>query len=284
MVNLVIFPSGYYDVKKVDEDLKKEFEAVLSTELFDVIIFGYDKWFNESKLILSDKPDTLRKAIYRGWMMKPEQYKAFYEKLINNNIELITTPEEYERMHIFPNVYHCFGNDTAKMMVFPLYEQLDIAVLKKNFTRFMIKDYVKSVKGTDFPKFFDITVTQDEFDKWMKVFYQYRGDLLTGGICVKEYLNLKKYGDKFNEYRVFYVNHKVATISKNSAQTPYVNDIPKELVNKYANLDSVYYTVDFAELADGSWTVIEAGDGSVSGLSENQDAISYYRAIYYCLQ
>jgi hypothetical protein len=40
--------------------------------------------------------------------------------------------------------------------------------------------------------------------------------------------------------------------------------------------------VDFAELEDGSWTIIEAGDGSVSGLSENQDYASYFRALYYC--
>ncbi len=55
----------------------------------------------------------------------------------------------------------------------------------------MIKDYVKSVKGTDFPKFFDKNTTQDELDNWMNVFYKYRGNLLTGGICVKEFLPLK---------------------------------------------------------------------------------------------
>ena len=185
-------------------------------------------------------------------------------------------------MHIFPNVYHHFGDDTAKMMVFPLHKQIDANVLKDNFQRFMVKDYVKSVKGTDFPRFFDNTITQEEFDKWMDVFYQYRGSLLTGGICVKEYLDLKKYDNKVNEYRVFYMNHKPATVSKNSMQPSYANIVPEEMVNKYANLGSTYYTVDFAELKDGSWKVIEAGDGSVSGLSENQDAVSYYRALYYC--
>ena len=40
----------------------------------------------------------------------------------------------------------------------------------------------------------------------MKLFYNYRGNLYTGGICIKEYLLLRKYGDKTNEYRVFYVN------------------------------------------------------------------------------
>ena len=52
-------------------------------------------------------------------------------------------------------------------------------------------------------------------------------------------------------------------------------------MKKYKNLPSCYYTVDYAELADGSWKVIEAGDGSVSGLSENQNAEQYFRALYH---
>ena len=94
-------------------------------------------------------------------------------------------------MHIFPNIYPHFGNDTARMKLFPLHEQIKVDDLNKDFDKYMIKDYVKSVKGTDFPKFFDKNTTQDELDNWMNVFYKYRGNLLTGGICVKEFLPLK---------------------------------------------------------------------------------------------
>ena len=41
---------------------------------------------------------------------------------------------------------------------------------------------MKSVKGTEFPACFDVSVTQEEFDRWMEVFYKYRGSLITGGI------------------------------------------------------------------------------------------------------
>ncbi len=47
--------------------------------------------------------------------------------------------------------------------------------------------------------------------------------------------------------------------------------------------DSIYYTVDYAELEDGTWKVIEAGDGSVSGLAPGQDYVEYYRELYRCL-
>lgn len=282
MVDLVVFPSSYFNKNKVDESLITEYNSAISTGLFDTVIFCYDKLIDENKLILSRNFDKKRKAIYRGWMMHPNKYKFFYNSLLIKNIELVTTPEEYELMHIFPNIYPHFGNDTARMKLFPLHEQIKVDDLNKDFDKYMIKDYVKSVKGTDFPKFFDKNTTQDELDNWMNVFYKYRGNLLTGGICVKEFLSLKFYGERTNEYRVFYINHKVATISKNSAQPNYVPEVPRELVEKYSNINSIYYTVDFAELENGTWKVIEAGDGSVSGLSEFQDVEQYYRALYHC--
>ncbi len=283
MINLILYPSSYFDINKVDEDLKTEYEAAKETGLFETVLFGYDRFIQEGKLTLSRPIEKNTKVIYRGWMMKPEQYRVFYEGLKALHIELITPPSAYEKMHVFPNIYQTFGDDTAKMMVFPLHEQIDVEVLKKNFDRFMVKDYVKSVKGTSFPKYFDGSISQEEFDKWMEVFYEYRGDLLTGGICIKEYFDLKKYDGRTNEYRVFYINNDIVTVSRNSAQASFAPVVPMALVEKYSDLDSPYYTVDFAELEDGSWRVIEAGDGSVSGLSENQDEGSYYRALYHCL-
>ena len=282
MVDLILFPSSFFDTSKVDEDLQKEYDAALSTGFFDTVLFGYDQWFNEDRLVVRGKPDRERSAVYRGWMMKPEQYERFYYGLLEKNIRLITEPEQYALMHIFPNVYESVKADTAKMEIFPLHTRIDVEELKRSFSRFMVKDYVKS--GTEFPRFFDSNVTQDEFDKWMEVFYKYRGELLTGGICVKEFLDLKRYGESTNEYRAFYINHEIATVSRNSGQGNYSPAPPKELIEKYRSLESPYYTIDFAELSDGSWRIIEAGDGSVSGLSEGQDYGQYFRALYQCFK
>lgn len=283
MVNTIVFPSSFFDIRKVDEDLQEEYDAVMETGLFDVVIFGYEKWFDEGKLVLANVPSEEVGAVYRGWMMKPEQYGEFYSQLRERGICLATHPETYTAMHVFPNVYKFVEEDTAKMRIFPLHEEINIAEVKKDFFRFMVKDYVKSVKGTEFPRYFDHSIEQEAFNQWMEVFYQYRGNLLTGGICIKEFLDLKQYGDKTNEYRVFYINHEIATVSRNSGQIPTAVTPPKELVEKYCNLPSVFYTVDFAELDNGAWRIIEAGDGSVSGLSEGQDYKAFFRALYQCL-
>ncbi|MCI8489086.1 MAG: ATP-grasp domain-containing protein [Lachnospiraceae bacterium] len=284
MVDLIVFPSSIFNIAKVDEDLRQEYNAVLSTGLFDVALFGYDKWFNEDKLVIKNAPKEERFAIYQGWMMKPEQYDRFYNALMENNIMLVTKPEHYRLMHLFPNVYEAVKEDTAKMKRYPLHKQIDVEQLKKSFQKFMVKDYVKSVKGTLFPQFFDQEINQEDFDRWMEVFYQYRGKLLTGGICIKELLNLKYYGVHTNEYRVFYINHEAATVSRNSGQGNYTPQPPQDLIKKYKNLDSPYYTIDFAELDNGAWKIIEAGDGEVSGLSENQNYEQYFRTLYQCFK
>ena len=144
----------------------------------------------------------------------------------------------------------------------------------------MVKDYVKSVKGTKFPRYFDQTTTQEDFDNWMKVFYKYRGELLTGGICIKEFVDLKKYKGYTNEYRVFYMNGEVGTICKNSNQDEILPNPPIELIEKYKDINSPYYTIDYAELEDGRWIIIEVGDGQVSGLPMLQDNKVYFELLY----
>ena len=114
MVDIILFPSSFFNTKKVDEDLKKEYEAAISTGLFQIFLFGYDQWFNENKLVLTAQPESERFAVYRGWMMKPEQYELFYQQLLNRKIRLITEPAQYRLMHIFPNVYQELAGDTGK--------------------------------------------------------------------------------------------------------------------------------------------------------------------------
>ncbi len=282
-VNTILFPSSMFDGKRVDEDLQREYEAVLNTGLWNTIFFDYDKWFNHGKIVLSkNAPDKLT-AVHRGWMMKAEQYALFYKGILTNGIELITKPEEYEHFHYFPNVYEDIRSDTPKMITFPPDQTYDLMLVKEHFSRFMVKDYVKSVKGTDFPKFFTKDTTDEEFCEAMKLFFKYRGELISGGLCFKEYVDLKAYGDKTNEYRVYYIANEVATICRNSLQPNYTAEPPRDMIEKYKDLPSVFYTIDYAELADGSWTILEAGDGSVSGPSEGQDLEAFYRALYQCL-
>lgn len=93
MLNTILFPSSFYDVNRINPDLAAEYEAASAAGNFRTILFGYDAWFNENSLRLSMRPDEDVFAIYRGWMMKPEQYRAFHKALAQRRIHLVTTPE-----------------------------------------------------------------------------------------------------------------------------------------------------------------------------------------------
>ena len=103
-----------------------------------------------------------------------------------------------------------------------------------------------------------------------------RGKLFTHGIVIKEYVDLKKYGETTNEYRAFFLNNQLLSLSRNSNQDEKCCSVPIGFVKMFSNMPSKYYTVDFAELSDGSWIVLETGDGQVSGLSPHQLPFKYF--------
>lgn len=273
----VLFPASYFCKDAVDEQLKKEYDAVCANGKFNTALFSYDKFIGENELILNK--ECKGKAVYRGFMMKPEQYFNFYNQLKERGINLITNPQQYEKFHLFPSIYPRLKKDTAQMLVYSNINNINLNEIKQHFSKFIVKDFVKSVKGTSFPKFFTSSVTEEEFYRQMQIFMKFRGNLYTGGICIKEYLPLKKYAGATNEYRVFYLNNQILSVEKNSGQscTPVP---PKSIIGKYKNLASPYYTIDFAQIANGSWKIIEAGDGQVSGLSDFQDYREYFNAMY----
>lgn len=273
----ILFPSDYFNRNKIDAELEQEYEAAIKAG-FDVMLFDYSSWFESRKLLLNRDSDC-DLILYRGWMMKPELYCEFEKQLKSLEYHLIVDSSSYKRLHEFVHVYPIVRNDTAPMMKFPLHTRIDVKFLQDTFGRFMVKDYVKSVKGSDFPVYFDSSIIQSEFDNWMEKFYEYRGDLLTGGICIKKYLDLKKYGRSTNEYRAFYYHNELMMLMKSSNQIMEYGKPPVELINKYKMLDSPFFTIDFAELEDGSWTVIECGDGQVSGITDSSQTELFYKLL-----
>ena len=212
-------------------------------------------------------------------MLQPEAYARLFEALKERKLTLINTPAEYENCHEFPLAYPSIADYTPGIRVYPEGEAIDWREVKHAFPRFMMKDYVKSVKGTDFPACFDSSYDDRQLDEYARRFQAMRGDLYVRGIVLKEYVELKRRDSMTNEYRAFYLNGELLTLSPNSNQKEGWPVVPMELVNAIPVLDSHFYTVDFAELENGSWTVIETGDGQVSGLSPNQYVFKFYDEI-----
>ena len=274
---IVLFPSDYYNIKTVDPDYAAEYEAVCQIPEFKPVLFNFDAFSSGEKIKLypSDyyKEDF---CIYRGWMLNPSKYEDLYYFLLCNNIGLVNAPCEYNECHLFPIVYQEIKEFTPKILCFQNASDIDWDYVNKTFERFMVKDYVKSEKGTDFPEFFTTPIVASEMNKNISKFIEMRGKLYTGGIVLKEYVKLKKYGDHTNEYRAFYLQNKLLSVCRNSNQPESCSLIPPDFFSQFSYLRSSYYTVDFAELQDEGWIILEVGDGQVSGLSPNQWPFKYY--------
>ena len=91
------------------------------------------------------------------------------------------------------------------------------------------------------------------------------------------------YFDSFSTTPIRLWTHTQMCLCRNSLQMNTTPEPPNDLILKYTNLNSPFYTIDYAEKEDGSWIVVETGDGQVSGISEGQDYEAFFRALYHAL-
>lgn len=274
----ILYPCDFFDVRKVDADYEYEYREAVRFPEFEVIFYQYDGFVAGDKLKLYPGVSEEGLCLYRGWMLLPEDYRRLFGELAEVGLTLMNTVEEYVNCHEFPNVYPYIKNYTPGMKAYEGVGPVPWGEVKETFQRFMLKDYVKSVKGSDFPLYFDASYSEESLEEYRVRFIELRGKLFDRGIVIKEYVDLKSRGGITNEYRVFYLKGRVLTVSPNSEQL-VVSSAPRELIEGLPALPSNFYTVDFAELEDGSWIVIETGDGQVSGLSPKQFVFQFYEAL-----
>lgn len=277
----ILFPGDYFSLNSPNDNFIAELDAVVACDGLDSLLFNYDEYIEGAPLLLS-KPaaECAKLLIYRGWMMKPEQYERLYGDLSDLGFDVLTDPLCYERMHCFPNAGEMFEGQTPRFRTYPAIDgrvNIDAEEVNGMFGRFMVKDYVKSAKKTSFPTCIETPVTQEELDGLIEEFVRLRGELFTGGIVLKDFVDLKRYGKATNEWREFrFLNGVRLALARNSSQPASCPKPPDDYVAT-RNIPVVpFYTVDYAELEDGSWTIIEAGDGGVSGLAAADSATRFY--------
>lgn len=277
----ILFPSDFFDIKLVEQNYLEEYNVILNFMQYKGIFYNYDTFIEKNIVKFYPPYEKNGLCIYRGWMIKPEFYKHLYNTFLNSGIKFINNPQEYNNCHLFPNSYEKLKDITPKTIWYSDYKNINWEYVFNSFSRFIIKDYVKSVKGFNFPKYFENTFTKEQMNFYVKKFVDLRDNLYTGGIVIKEFVDLKIYGNTTNEYRAFYVMNELLSVNQNSGQDLLAPSVPKELLKKCSYLESNFYTVDFAECSDGSWIVIEVGDGQVSDIPQGQNIFEFYKKIQY---
>jgi len=273
---IFLLPCEPYNIKKPDLDYKKDYEALTRMD-FKVFLYDHDQFVNFDELITNIEYSLSGDMILRSWMLNDQQYRHLYKTLNRNGFKLINTPDQYLNCHYYPNVYDFIKEFAPKSIWFKDITENIVKMCREYIDNdIIIKDFVKSEKGLEYIFLLSKSLTNVEFFEQVQKFKNYRGKLFNEGIVFKEFVNLKKYGTKTNEFRIFVLNGKIISCSQNSdldfgnyTDTSFLTDI-------ISKIDSNYFTIDIAEKEDGSWIILECGDGQVSGLSNGQSEYIYY--------
>lgn len=289
---IILFPSEPFSPRAVDSSFRPEYEAAKLAG-FDVFLFDHDEFVSSGKFKhnLSQRSGKTQEVILRSWMLKEEQYSSLWTNLFEIGYLPINNVQEYLNCHYFPNAHRIIQNHTSKAWWTPEWEKV-IEKDKLNWKAIrdllggdvIIKDYVKSEKGNP-----DLFILKKElsdkqfFDRVLK-FVEARGKLFNKGLVFKQVENLKKYNGETNEWRMFFLNNKPINFGFNSeklfrASQPSFSQLI-EFHELAKNIPSNFFTMDIAEKEDGSWMILELGDGQVSGLAAQEEPIKFYNNMY----
>lgn len=274
-----------------DPAYKSEYEA--ASKLTKVHLFNI---FDLNSINL---PASGGKLIYHGWMMPPAIYRLFYERCKNAGYKLINTPEQYVGCHYFDGWYDAIKTMTPESIIVeigPLRTMADQVVqfMRKNECAVILKDYVKSLKhlwneACFIPRdasFLDVT-------KVVANFLSVKDEMqdLQGNLVVKKFVNMKQIGIAksgmpfIQEFRTFVANKKLLPTAQYWSEGSYAADVPsqsfiEDIAHKiYRKTRSNFFTIDTAQLQDGSWTCVEVGDGQVSALPNHEDRDKFFNAL-----
>ncbi len=271
-----IFCSHPLYPRKVDYDYEEEYNAA-SLE-HPCALFSYEDLEMGKLSMYGDDISGL--TIYRGWMMKPEMYRSFYDSLMEKGIILINTPEEYERYHTLPGWYDDFKDYTAKS-VWEDKGTVDSALLLTQGLEgsYIVKDYVKSRKHEWHDACFIENISDKaNAERIIRNFVERQGSNLVGGVVLRQFEKLKSIGfhEKSGmpiseEYRVFVFAEKIMIIDdywQEDKKISFSDEEMKWIESVVKRLKSNFVTIDIARHEDGSLIIMELGDGQVSGLQQ----------------
>jgi hypothetical protein len=265
---MLLFPADALQPRRADEHFADEARSARAAGL-DVALVDHDALCTSGgagrAVVRLPKPATGGAAIYRGWMLRSEQYEEFAQVLAQRNIALRTSPDQYRQAHELPGWYPALAAVTPAS-VWTANDEPD------GFTRAcvalgpgpaVLRDYTKSMKHYWHEAAFIPDLT-DTTAAWAVAsrFRQLRDDDFTGGFVLRRFERFVS-----AEVRTWWVDG-VCRLTGPHPDTPH-DDPPVDLdltdiAPLVAELRLPFVTVDLACRTDGVWRVIEVGDGQVS--------------------
>lgn len=292
----VIFCDSGFSPKEVDYMYADEFESAKENQIsVSLISFEEVKKGNiESAIKRVKESEEKTIGVYRGWMLKPNQYQKFYDGLLQKNIELINNPTQYKLCHYLPESYELIKDYTPKSTFKSLNRKFDINEFKDELSVFgnkpiVIKDYVKSQKHYwKEACYIPDASNSEQVNSVVNKFIELQDVDFNEGLVFREFIDLEELTNHSasgmpltKEFRIFVRNNEVMSTYKYWDEGDYNN--VKPILNRFQDvlqkIDSQLFTMDIAKKKDGEWIIVELGDGQVAGLPDNADKKEFYNKL-----
>lgn len=294
----IVFCSDPLEPRQPDQAFAAEVSAALRLGL-DSALIDFEALVNENDAAAAVRRVAPRAksttAIYRGWMLKPDQYARLYNSLAAKGVALINDPAAYRHCHYLPECYSIIEAQTPRSVWLKIggenVPMKDIMDLLRSFgsAPVIVKDFVKSRKHEWHDACFIASAAdRDGVERVVRRFLELQDDDLNEGLVFREFVEFEpltvhsKSGMPLTrEFRLFFLDHR------HVFSTPYWDEgnyagvqLPIDAFTAAAEkVESRFFTMDVAKRKNGDWLIVELGDGQVSGLPEKANVEEFYRAV-----
>jgi hypothetical protein len=293
MVFVILFPADSLERAQVERDYEAEWQAAREAG-FATTIFDFDglRRGENIETVLrrvprNEAPQTL---IYRGWMLRGDEYGRLFDGLEERGWNLINDPKAYRFAHHLPENCALWRAQMPETLWlerehFERENEIDFAPIFEVLKPFgsgavVLKDWVKSQKH-DWPGACFIPDASDETSvrRVVSRFLELTGEGLTGGLVFRRFAALRKVGNQTIEWRSFWLDEKPLSLAPHFLGAELEAPDLMPFAQQARRAPSRFFSLDFAQTEAGEWMIIEMGDGGVSGLPAGENRQDWYRAL-----
>lgn len=293
----IIFCCDPGNPKAVDEAYHREANAATEVGI-EYHLVSYEALVNDGDAAravrrVPEQPEATT-CVYRGWMLRPSQFKLLYEALAEKGIRLINDPVAYQHCHYLPESYSVIERQTPKSVWMKTTGEVSVDAIMELLRPFgpapvIVKDFVKSRKH-EWAEACLIPSATDRaaVERVVRRFLELQDEDLSEGLVFRELVQFEpltqhsKSGMPLTvEFRLFFFDGKPMYWTQYWEEGDYADLQPpvEQFQEVAARVRSRFFTMDLARKTDGEWMIVELGDGQVAGLPENADVLRFYLAL-----
>lgn len=291
---MLLFCLDPLEGREPDADWREEVAAARASG-FDIALVDHDALVRGQDAARAvrrvPKSDTTHVAVYRGWMLRVEEYRSLYEALIARGVRLVNDPAEYARCHHLPESYSAIESMTPKSVWVRLDEDLSIDHVMEVLRPFggapvVLKDFVKSRKHEWAEAcFIPSSADRAAVGRVVARFRELQGGDIAGGLVFRAYERFEPIGTHSKsgmpitrEYRIFFLDGMALAVLQYWDEGDYSGEPPPldRFGSIAARVGSRFFTMDVVRRVDGEWRIVELGDGQVAGLPQGANLAGFY--------